>query len=82
MPAMREEREKPGVVFWSTLAIAVVVLYPLSFGPVLWLNTHGWLTGWPHDLAVWFYFPINWIYHKGPQPVHDVFDLYARLWGS
>jgi hypothetical protein len=30
-------RTKPSVAFWATVVVAVVLAYPLSFGPVLWL---------------------------------------------
>jgi hypothetical protein len=31
------ERQKPGVVFWATVAlVAVLVGYPLSMGPACW----------------------------------------------
>jgi hypothetical protein len=32
----------PGVVFWATVGlVAVLVAYPLSFGPVFWLHEKG-----------------------------------------
>jgi len=34
---MREEREKPGVAFWATVAVSLALLYPISFGPACWL---------------------------------------------
>jgi hypothetical protein len=34
---MSEDRKKPGVAFWATVIVVVVlVAYPLSFGPVGW----------------------------------------------
>jgi hypothetical protein len=36
-------RKKPGVAFWTTVkVVAVLVAYPLSFGPACWFNS-----GWP-----------------------------------
>jgi hypothetical protein len=33
------DRKKPGVAFWATVAaVIVLVVYPLSFGPVCWIN--------------------------------------------
>jgi hypothetical protein len=29
-------RKKPGVAFWATVAVFVVLAYPLSFGPACW----------------------------------------------
>jgi hypothetical protein len=35
---MSEERKKPGVAFWVTVELVLVlVAYPLSFGPACWL---------------------------------------------
>ena len=32
------DRKKPGVAFWATAALVVVlVVYPLSFGPACWM---------------------------------------------
>jgi len=39
MMADRSDREKPGVAFWATsLVLVVLVAYPLSYGPVLRLR--------------------------------------------
>jgi hypothetical protein len=36
------DREKPGVAFWATVVVVVVVVaYPLSFGPACWLADRG-----------------------------------------
>ena len=33
------DRKKPGVAFWSTMVVVVVLLaYPLSFGPACWIT--------------------------------------------
>jgi hypothetical protein len=33
-------RKKPGVTFWATVAVVVVlVAYPLSFGPACWITS-------------------------------------------
>jgi hypothetical protein len=32
------DRKKPGVAFWATVVVVVVLLaYPLSFGPACWM---------------------------------------------
>jgi hypothetical protein len=36
---MTSDRKKPGVAFWATVALVVVLLgYPLSVGPAYWLQ--------------------------------------------
>src|SRR5262245_14986656 len=34
---MTSSRKKPGVAFWATVVVVVVLLYPLSFRPVCWM---------------------------------------------
>jgi hypothetical protein len=35
------DRKKPGVAFWATVVVVVVLMaYPLSFGPACWLVSH------------------------------------------
>jgi hypothetical protein len=39
---MTSLQKKPGVAFWATLVVLVVlVAYPLSFGPACWLSDRG-----------------------------------------
>ena len=34
------DRKKPGVAFWATVVVVVVlVAYPLSFGPACWISS-------------------------------------------
>ena len=34
------DRKKPGVAFWATVAVVVVLVgYPLSFGPACWVTS-------------------------------------------
>src|SRR5947207_2224984 len=35
-------RKKPGVVFWASVVVTALMLYPLSFGPACW-----WLSNPP-----------------------------------
>ena len=34
-------RKKPGVAFWATVVVVVVLMYPISFGPACWLANRG-----------------------------------------
>jgi hypothetical protein len=51
-------QKKPGAAFWATVALAVVLMgYPLSFGPAIWLAARGYF----RESAVQsFYMPILW----------------------
>jgi hypothetical protein len=32
------DRKNPGVTFWATVVVILVVTYSLSFGPACWIN--------------------------------------------
>jgi len=38
---MNEFRKQPSASFWATVLLAVLVLYPLSFGPACWIASYG-----------------------------------------
>jgi hypothetical protein len=31
------DRNKPGIAFWATVVLVIVLAYPLSFGPACWI---------------------------------------------
>ena len=36
---MTTNSKKPGVAYWMTVVIVVVLMYPLSFGPACWITS-------------------------------------------
>jgi hypothetical protein len=59
-------RKKPGVAFWATVVVvAVLVAYPLSFGPACWL-TSAMERG--HGVVTAIYRPILWTVSNEPAP--------------
>ncbi|MGQ0634000.1 MAG: hypothetical protein ACT4QC_05305 [Planctomycetaceae bacterium] len=53
---MTEARDKPTVGFWATVVVvALVILYPLSFGPACWINQR---TGVGASAIPMIYWPI------------------------
>jgi hypothetical protein len=36
---MTSDRKKPGVAFWASVVVVVVLAYPLSFGPACWISS-------------------------------------------
>src|SRR5262245_35249764 len=78
-PRMTPTRKKPGVAFWATVVVVVVlVAYPLRFGPACW-----WFAseksvlvyvGPPRTAPMYaprMYWPIGWLAANGPSPVGD-----------
>ena len=71
---MNEER-KPPVGFWITVA-AVLLLYPLSWGPAYWACSRSGLERELEPAMVLAYFPIVLVYEYGPQPVKEALRWY------
>jgi len=73
------DHKKPGVVFWATVVIVLVLAYRLSIGPVVWLDEHGFLPDWtgPGFRAV--YVPLNSLRELLPW-LDDALLWYANLW--
>jgi hypothetical protein len=65
----------------ATLMVVLVVGYPLSIGPFVWLCANEYLSDASADLvARSIYGPVTWLYEQGPQSIHDVLDWYVSLW--
>ena len=75
------DRKKPGVSFWATVVVVVVLVgYPLSFGVTHWIDGHHWLQPFCYTAKRTVFRPIIWLYENGPQPVSDAIMWYADLW--
>jgi hypothetical protein len=78
---MTPDRKKPGVAFWATVVVVVVlVLYPLSMGPANWAARRYGSTGWAVKTYRGIYAPILWAYRNGPRPLHDAIKSYCDWW--
>jgi hypothetical protein len=82
---MTSHRKKPGVAFWATVVVVVVlVAYPLSFGPACWWQpvnyfdpAHPRADHLPRAPNI--YWPIGWFYIRGGARVRRGIDWYATL---
>jgi hypothetical protein len=55
---MGEQNKKPGAAFWATVVvIALLVMYPLSFGPACWISSR---TNTAASVIPIVYRPIVW----------------------
>ena len=58
------DRKKPGVAFWATVVLVVVLVgYPLSFGPACWITSR---RGTTPEVIYKIYRPV--IYNWGRAP--------------
>ncbi len=79
-------RKQPGVAFWATVVVVVVLLaYPLSFGPSCW-----WFTrpiALPESVSAYvearrappLYQPIAWVAENGPSPIRFAINRWATI---
>jgi hypothetical protein len=72
-------RKKPGVAFWATVGLVVVLLYGASFGPVCWASREPWFPSWLIEPLSLIYSPVIWIGENGPQAIRDALHRYAFL---
>jgi hypothetical protein len=74
-------RKKPGVAFWATVGLVVVLLvYPLSVGPACWLLTHCPCPAWSAEAYRRMYLPLSWACDNGPSALSKPFGWYCSLW--
>ena len=72
-------RKKPGVAFWATVVVVVVlVAYPLSFGPAMWFTVRsGDSVRYACGVV---YAPMFWLDEHAPVPVQATIRWYSDLW--
>jgi hypothetical protein len=75
-------RKKPGVAFWATVVVVVIVLYVASFGPAVWVIGREWSPDWTYEAFLCVYAPIFLLHESGPLPIHDAILWYAHLWAD
>jgi hypothetical protein len=78
---MTSDRKKPGVAFWATVVVvAVLIGYPLSAGPIAYLETRDLLPSQVTKVIELFYWPLNWIFDHSPESVREAMWSYSKLW--
>jgi Kef-type K+ transport system membrane component KefB len=67
---------------WTAVALAVLlVLYPLSIGPLVWATTHDLIPVETHNwIAGHFYVPVLLAMRDGPKFVREILKGYIKLW--
>jgi hypothetical protein len=73
-------RKKPGVAFWATVVVVVVLVgYPLSIGPVLWLADRQMIPDAAKKQVGLIYAPLAWVVNNSSN-AFQVYSWYGRLW--
>jgi hypothetical protein len=73
-------RKKPGVAFWATVVLVVVLLYPLSFGPSRYLACRLGRPKWLDEVAAVVFRPHVWMHKNGPRCLSEAVRSYDDLW--
>jgi hypothetical protein len=72
---MSDGRKKPSVAFWASVAVVVVLIgYPLSIGPAVWLTGRKYAK---ESTVTSFYWPVLWSAGQTP-PLENA----LVWWGS
>jgi hypothetical protein len=72
-PPTATNRKKPGVAFWATVVLAVVLLYVASFGPACWISSR---TNAGAAAVSTVYRPLTWGKSKSER-IADAIDWYS-----
>ncbi|HEY2252881.1 MAG TPA: hypothetical protein VGH74_17540 [Planctomycetaceae bacterium] len=62
----------------TAVVLAVVLAYPMSMGPILWLDRHGLTPDWTRDIPL--YSPFQWMRDNWPGPIRDAINSYLAFW--
>jgi hypothetical protein len=76
---MTSNRKKPGLAFWATVVVVVVLAYVLSFGPATWLYERQVV---PDSAVTMIYAPVLSAYEYAPRPIRQATDWYMALWSK
>ena len=78
---MTSDGKKPGVAFWATVVVvAVLVAYPLSFGPACWISSRiGRGKGFVVDAVQLVYQPMLRLGCEGPDSVRRGIEWWVTL---
>ena len=75
-PSRKSSGFAPIVMLVVVVLALLLLAYPLSVGPAVWLLTNEYLS---RDVYVWVYQPLGWFCENVP-PAGDLMSVYLRLW--
>jgi hypothetical protein len=76
--------KKPGVAFWATAVVVVLLAYPLSQGPAGWIVDRMGAPPWAIESFMAIYWPVMtvqaWLVANGPKWIEETISWYLSLW--
>jgi hypothetical protein len=78
-----QSAKKPGVGFWATVAVVVVLMgYPLSWGPVTWITLKTKIARyeWAITAERYAYAPLFGALRHAPGSVIELWNGYHTWW--
>ena len=79
---MTSSRKKPGVAFWATVVVVVLLIgYPLSGGIYEYFMRRGQIPSWLDGRLEWYFAPMRWLYQNGPQWYRDAIHWFVARCG-
>lgn len=73
-----DDRKKPGVALWATVALVVVLLYVASIGPATWLEGR-YGSGDSDDILSIAYRPVIWTAYRCPEFLQNALTWYLSI---
>jgi len=64
------------------VVLVLVVLYPLSYGPVMWLSYHGYLKAVSEHFIIAVYKPTEVMIEPLPDPIRRAYFDYMLWWSD
>jgi hypothetical protein len=75
------DRKRPGVAFWATVVVVCLLLYPLSYGPAVWMTVNA-----PQPVQEVivsalqiFYLPLGLVCDRN-ETLTEIMNRYSDLW--
>ncbi len=62
--------------------VKVLIAYPLSIGPLCWLESHDCIPEWCETPIEVVYYPVGLMTERGPEPVRRAFYRYCHFWNE
>lgn len=77
---MPDELRKHGHGLLIAFVIAALILYPLSVGPIAWLELHTNFPEWIWDAVEIAYYPLTLAIGYGPESLRSLHHRYIGWW--